>query len=186
MKKWKIKWEGIVCEKCPFDLWIYQEILHEIKPDWIIECGTKHGGTTLFLARILDIIGKGHIVSIDINYEERPKHSRITYHLGNSVHLSTFEKLPEFNGTVLVILDSAHTKNHVYKEMELYGQFVSKGSYLIVEDTNLSFHPIPRFISNSPWQAVSKFLKEHPEFMPDRSKERFGITFNPRGYLKKL
>ncbi|MFH1821914.1 MAG: CmcI family methyltransferase, partial [Methanobacteriota archaeon] len=87
-------WLGVPTLKCPLDAWIYQEIVFETKPDIIVECGTANGGSALYLASLCDIIGKGRVITIDIeDGEGRPKHDRITYILGSSVASETVEKI---------------------------------------------------------------------------------------------
>ncbi len=183
-------WFGVPCWKCPLDLWIYQEILYEIKPDVIIECGTAHGGSALFLASICDLIGNGRIVTIDIKeYPNRPEHERITYILGSSTSTKTVEKIRKLidrNDKVMVILDSDHHKEHVLKELRSYSNFVTKNSYLIVEDTNINGHPVLPEYGPGPMEAVEEFLKENKNFVIDRSKEKFLLTFNPKGFLKRV
>lgn len=185
-----IFWQGIPTEKCPLDLWIYQEIIFEIKPDLIIECGTANGGTTLFLANICDLLNKGKIISVDIkNDSSRPKHHRIEYLLGETTSekiLTQIKKEAVNQNCVLVILDDAHDKAHILKELSLYNEFVTTGSYLIVEDTNLNGHPINPGYGEGPWEAVEEFLKTNKNFETDKRREKFFLSFNPNGYLKKI
>ena len=182
-------WLGVPVLKCPFDLWIYQETLFELRPDIIIECGTSSGGSALFLASICDIIGSGEIVTIDIQPNpDRPKHKRITYLLGSSTSAEIVEKVKNLlqgKQKVLLILDSDHSKSHVLDEMTLYSKFVSRGSYMIVEDTNLNGHPVYPGFGPGPMEAVQEFLAEHSEFIIDESREKFYLTFYPNGWLKK-
>jgi cephalosporin hydroxylase len=183
-------WFGHRILKCPLDLMNYQEILFKIKPDVIIECGTNEGGSALFLANICDLLNKGKIITIDIEKREnRPIHQKITYLLGDSTSPEILKKVKELihpNDVILVILDSEHTEPHVYKEMELYNQFVSKGSYLIVEDTNIGGNPIYPNLAPGPMGAVQKFLENNENFSIDTTKHKFHLTFNPNGYLLKF
>jgi len=180
------KWMGISAQKCPFDLWVYQEIIFELRPDLIIETGTCYGGSALFMAQICDLIGHGRIISIDIQAGNFPGHQRITYYHGSSIGdaVSFCEKQAK-NAKVMVILDSDHSKDYVVKEMECYAPLVSKGSYLIVEDGDVNGHPICPDHGPGPFEAVTEFLKTHPEFEVDVSREKFMMTQNPNGYLKK-
>ena len=185
----RTKWMNVACEKCPLDLWIYQEILSEIRPDLIVETGTRFGGSALFLAHVLDIIGKGEILTIDIdNTISRPAHPRITYVHGSSADASLITSVlaDRRDGVRMVILDSDHSKGHVLKELALLARHVSVGSYLIVEDTNINGHPVLPAFGGGPWEAVEDFLKVHPEFVVDDTREKFLMTFNPRGYLKRI
>jgi len=183
-------WLGVLSQKCPLDLWIYQEIIYELKPDTIIECGTADGGTALFLASICDLINNGKIITIDIGkIKKRPNHRRITYLIGSSVSEEIIRKVGKLikeNNKVMVILDSDHNKEHILKELKIYGELVTKGSYLIVEDTNINGHPVRSGFGPGPMEAVKQFLKENKNFIVDRSKEKFYLTFNPKGYLNKI
>jgi cephalosporin hydroxylase len=183
-------WLGIQTEKCPLDLWIYQEIIFEIRPDVIIESGTYNGGSALFLASLCDLMGKGQMISIDIERKEnRPKHDRIIYLLGSSTSKEITEAIQNFirnNDQVLVILDSDHNKDHVLRELEIYSQFVTKGSYIIVEDTNINGHPVDPEFGPGPREAVEEFLEKNNNFIIDGSREKFYLTFDPGGYLKRI
>lgn len=178
--------------KCPNDLWIYQEILWENKPDCIIECGTFHGGSTLYYAKLFDMMGiDGTIITIDVDaMPDMPQHPRINYLLGSSTSPQILEKVKELikdKKRVMVILDSDHTCDHVYKELELYHGFVTPGQYLVVEDSNINGHPVYSGFGQGPgpMEAMEKFLPNHAEFETDSSKEKFMMSFNPKGYLKK-
>lgn len=185
----KTNWLGVPALKLPTDLWIYQEILYDVKPDIVIETGTMYGGSALFLASICDIINKGSIVSIDINRKDNfPEHERIKYITGSSIDEEIANQVKDMikpNDKVLVILDSEHNKNHVLEEMDLYHKLVTKNSYLIVEDTAINGHPIEPTFGEGPMEAVKEFLKTHNEFKIDKDKEKFLLTWNPNGYLKK-
>jgi len=182
-------WLGVQALKCPLDLWIYQEIIFEITPDVIIECGTAYGGGTLFLASMCDLVNNGTVVTIDIkNRESRPQHKRIKYLLGSSTSEEIAGQVGELISSkdkVMVILDSDHRKEHVLKELRIYGKFVTKGSYIIVEDTNVNGHPVRPSFGPGPMEGVEEFLKENKNFVIDKEREKFLMTFNPRGYLKK-
>jgi cephalosporin hydroxylase len=187
------KWMKTNILKCPLDLWVYQEIICELHPDYIIETGTYVGGSALYLAHLLDIINHGNIITIDINDAKGPKHNRIQYLKGRSIEadiLQVVYNLVKNSKTIMIILDSDHRKNNVYCEMHYYASLVSLGSYLIVEDTNLNGHPIHWNIgpgsNEGPYEAVTEFLTTHPEFEIDKTREKFMMTQNPNGYLKKI
>lgn len=182
-------WLGIPILKCPLDMWIYQEILYEQKPDLIIETGTAGGGSALYFASLFDMLGNGEIVTVDIEAnDKRPQHKRIKYILGSSSAPEIFSQvqaLARGKKKVMVILDSDHSQKHVLDELRLYHSLVTKGSYLIVEDSNVYGHPV--FIEHGPgpMEAMNVFLKENNQFEVDRSREKFYMTFNPSGYLRK-
>jgi len=181
-------WMGVSCLKCPLDLWIYQEIIYDLKPDLIIETGTYHGGSALYLASICDAIGTGHIATIDVMDIERPTHNRISYLLGSSTDPKVIQQALSCvtnPNVILVILDSDHSKAHVSEELRLYAPIVTNESYLIVEDTNINGNPVGLSLGEGPYEAVSDFLEHNDAFTPDYLKEKLLLTFNPRGFLKK-
>ena len=189
------KWMGVPAQKCPLDLWIYQEIIFELRPDFIIETGTCFGGSTLFMAQMCDLIGYGMIITIDIKEVENKYHQRIQYLKGSSIDRSIIDMVvSRVKGRtmlrqtqeVMVILDSDHSMDYVLKEMECYAPFVSKGSYLIVEDSDVNGHPICPDHGPGPAEAITEFLKTHPEFEVDLSREKFMMTQNPGGYLRRI
>lgn len=183
-------WLGIPVTKCPLDLWVYQEIIFKLKPDVIIECGTGKGGGALFMAHILDTLNNGKVISIDIeDVEGKPLHKRIDYLLGSSTSegvVALVSGLIAGNEKVMVILDSDHHKEHVLNELRIYSRFVTKGSYVIVEDTDLNSHPVRPKFGPGPMEAVSQFLQENKDFVIDSTQEKFYMTFNPNGYLVKI
>lgn len=168
-------WLGHRVFKNPLDLWVYQEILHELKPDLIVETGTAEGGSALYLASICDLIGSGHVVTVDIEKRAgRPVHERIRYLFGSSTDPEIVKLLADeasTASTVLVILDSDHSAGHVSAELEVYAPLVTPGSYLIVEDTNINGHPVSKSFGPGPMEAVETFLKRSSEFSSDRSRE---------------
>jgi cephalosporin hydroxylase len=182
------RWLGVPAQKCPFDLWVYQELLHELRPAVIVECGTADGGSALFLASICDLLGEGEIVTVDIRDLPRPPHERITYLDGSSIAPEIVGQIRERvagRSPVLVILDSNHERDHVLEEMRLYGPLVTPGSYLLVEDSNINGHPVVPQFGPGPMEAIEAFLAETDEFTVDESREKYFLTFNPRGYLRK-
>ncbi len=186
----RTSWLGVPLWKNPLDLWIYQEILWEVRPALVVETGTYRGGSALFLASVCDLLGHGRVLTVDIAVEEgRPGHPRIEYVRGSSVAPETValvgRRVAEAGGPVLVVLDSDHHEPHVRAELEAYHGFVTAGSYLIVEDTNVNGHPVKRAFGPGPMEAVTAFLRRHPEFAADRSRERYLVTHNPCGYLRR-
>jgi len=186
----KTFWLGNRILKCPLDLWIYQEIIYELKPDVIIETGTADGGSALFFASLFDLLGKGRILTIDLQEKKSwPKHERITYLVGSSVSDRIVEEVRRSTADadrVMVVLDSDHSMKHVLEELQLYSEFVTRGSYLVVEDTNLNGHPVYPHFGPGPMEAVKAFLRECRAFAVDKERERFSMTFNPNGYLKRI
>ena len=186
----RTRWMGVETLKCPLDLWVYQEILFDVRPDLVVETGTHKGGSALFLAGMLDLLGKGEVATIDVRTDPaRPAHPRIRYVAGSSADPQVVASV--FSGrrsgeVCLVILDSDHSRDHVARELTAFAPRVSVGSYLIVEDTNVNGHPVLPDFGPGPYEAVGEFLASHPEFEADASREKFLMTFNPRGFLKRI
>ncbi len=180
---------GIPTQKCPLDMWIYQEIIFDAKPDLLIETGTAYGGSALFFATLMDAIGHGHVATVDVlDVPGRPQHPRITYINGSSTSedsLATLQRIAEGAGSVMVILDSDHSRDHVAKELLLYCDLVTPGNYLVVEDSNVNGHPVNRTHGPGPMEALEEFLATNNDFYIDSQKERYMMTFNPKGYLRR-
>lgn len=183
-------WLGQEVEKNPFDLWVLQEIIYETRPDLIIEAGTWKGGSAFYMASICDQINHGQVVTIDIEEQpRRPQHPRIRYLLGSSTSQQITDQIKSLikpNDRVMVDLDSDHHKEHVLRELRIYSKLVTKGMYLVVEDTNTNGHPVGLPFSPGPMEALEEFFKENSDFVSDRSREKFFVTFNPKGYLRKI
>jgi cephalosporin hydroxylase len=182
-------WLGVPTQKCPLDLWVYQELLFELRPDLIIETGTADGGSALYLASICDLLGRGRVITIDVLADERPTHPRVQYLVGSStdpVIVDVVRGEAAGSGTVFVVLDSDHTEAHVLDELRAYAPLVTNGSYVVVEDTNINGHPVLPEFGPGPAEAVDRFLTEAECFGRDPRREKFGMTFNPGGYLRRV
>lgn len=187
---WRNTWFlGHAVLKCPLDLWLYQEILHAVRPAAIVETGTAFGGSALYFASLCDLLGAGRVVTVDVDPRPgRPRHPRITYVEGSSAAPDVVAQVGAAIGgdaPVLVVLDSDHRRDHVLAELEAYAPLVTAGSYIVVEDTNLNGHPVEPDHGPGPMEAVEAFLDGHPEFAHDAAMDKFLLTFNPRGYLKR-
>jgi cephalosporin hydroxylase len=176
-------------------MWSIQEIISEIKPDFIVETGTFKGGGALFYASILQVVNpKGKVITVDIKrqMEQAAKldlfKDRVEFIEGSSTSDEVIRRIAETvkGSKVMVTLDSDHHMKHVLKELELYSGFVSPGSYLILQDTSHNGHPIPTTYGKGPKEALDQFLKTNDNFVSDRSREKFLLTFFPGGYLKRV
>ena len=184
-----IGWFGHRTLKCPLDLWTYQELVVERRPDLIIETGTRFGGSAYYLASICQLLGHGRVVTVDIDDSvRRPAHPLITFISGSSTAPDVVARVKAEAASaqrVFVILDSDHRRAHVEAELEAYADLVGPGDYLIVEDTNINGHPAYPSFGEGPMEAMQAFLQEHPEFSQDPRCERFMLTLNPRGFLRR-
>lgn len=180
-------WLGKQVVKCPMDLWVYQEILWETQPDVLLETGTSGAGSAFFFASIFDRIGKGRVVTVDIDcYPHlRVDHPRIKYITGSSIDPQIVAQMwSEAEGRVMVSLDSLHTYEHVRAELKAYGSRVSPGCYLVVEDTGWG----DPGATGTTWacDAAAEFLRERPEFVADEKCEKHLLTSNGGGWLKRM
>ncbi|HEY1207024.1 MAG: CmcI family methyltransferase [Bryobacteraceae bacterium] len=188
------RWLGVSAMKTPFDLWIYQEILFDSRPDVVIETGTHNAGSAYYFATIFDELGNGRVYTMDVVDYPKPKHARINFRLDSSTSDGTIDWIRQGikpGERVMVSLDSLHDKEYVLAELDRYAGFVTPGCYLVVDDTHLNGHPLrlaftPTPGHGGPWEALEEWLPKHPEFQPDRSREKFGFTFNPGGWLKRV
>jgi len=201
---YNFSWMGRPIIQFPQDMIAMQEILWDIQPDLIIETGIAHGGSLIYYASILELIGKGEVLGIDIDIrdhnrkeiEAHPMFKRISMIEGSSVSEEIVEQVRQVaqgKKKILVSLDSNHTHEHVLKELELYHPFVTKDSYLVVFDTIVEDLPAD-FEWNRPWSkgnnpktAVWEFLKNCDDFVIDESiHNKLLITVVPDGYLKRI
>jgi len=185
----KVTYKGIPCIKCPFDYVLYQMIIDEVKPDLIIEIGTNKGGSTLYLADLLELQGKGIIHSIDIK-DESPQlvkdHPRIT------LFYSGWEEyeldLTSGFSSILVIEDASHEYLNTLQAIRKFGPVVSRNSYLIVEDGIIDDLGYKKEYNGGPVKAIEEFLKINSDFFIDNKWVDFfgtSATFNTKGYLKR-
>jgi cephalosporin hydroxylase len=189
------QWLGIPTWQNPNDAWIIQEIITEVKPDYLVEAGTFYGGSAVLWATILrEVKPSGRVITIDIeDHAARAKtmdisQKMITFISGSSTDPKIVSEITrQVKGKkTLVILDSDHRKDHVLKEMENYAPLVNVGSYLIVQDSNVNGHPVYASFGPGPMEAIESFLASNDNFQPDADRERLLYTTNPRGYLKRI
>ena len=195
-------WLGRPVIQFPQDMMAIQELIWSIKPDVVIETGVAHGGSILFSASMLELVGgEGYVIGIDIDIrkhnrteiEAHPLSRRVRLIEGSSVDDTVVSQVREMVGEgkkVLVILDSNHTHEHVLRELELFSPFVREGSYLVVYDTLIEDMPVdlvgdrPWGPGNNPKTAVWEFLETNKRFKIDKDLEaKLSITVAPDGYL---
>ncbi len=184
-------WLGRRVAKAPTDLFVYQEIIERVRPDWIIETGTANGGRALFLASICDLLDHGRVISIDAQVAEPPpEHPRITYLVGAPQSDDMLRQVRELVGEsprALVVLGSQPGTNmRMEKEFEAYSPLVPVDSYVIIEYTILNGHPVWPGFGPGPSEAVKRILGTHSNFASDSTLEKYALTFNPGGFLKRI
>jgi cephalosporin hydroxylase len=200
---YNFKWLGRPIIQFPQDMFAMQEIIWTTRPDLIVETGIAHGGSLVFYASMLELIGaNGMVVGIDVdirehNRKEIEKHRlfhRISMIEGSSLDEAVVKevyRIAKGKKKVLVALDSTHTHEHVLRELQQYASLVTKGSYIVVFDTIIESMPVDSFPDrpwnkgNNPMTAVQEFLKCTDRFEVDKETEnKLLITVAPTGYLK--
>jgi cephalosporin hydroxylase len=198
---YQCSWLGVQIIQFPTDLIVYQELIWNLKPDLIIECGIAHGGSLIFYASILELLGSGRVIGIDVDIrahnraslEAHPLAHRITLVEGSSIEPATVAAVKAVAGgaqRVMVLLDSRHTTDHVLAELHAYKGFVLPGGYLVAGDGTQALVgdiPLaqPEWRESSPLHAITRFLEEDADFEIDDTCTRFGITQNASGYLRR-
>lgn len=199
---YEVSWLGRPIIQLPTDIVLIQELIWTLRPDVIVETGVAHGGSLVLSASILELIGKGKVIGVDIEIrshnraaiEAHPLAKRIHLVEGSSTADATLEQVRQHcagAGTVLVFLDSNHTHAHVAEEMRLYHPLVTPGSYLVVHDGAQAWvSDIPRgkpeWRHDHPLTAIHEFVAAHPDFRIDPRLNRLLITSSPDGFLRRL
>ena len=194
-------WLGIPIIQLPNDIVLLQELIWKIRPDLIIETGVAHGGSAIFYASILELLGKGSVIGIDIEirkYNEiaiksHPLSKRIELLEGSSIDSHLFEEVKgrvRSGMEVLVVLDSNHSYNHVLAEMELYRELISPGGYMVVMDGVKEMlsdipHGCADWEDDNPLTAIREFLTRYSEWEIDPYYTRTLITCSPNGFLRR-
>jgi len=195
-------WLGIPIIQLPEDILQLQELIWKLRPDRIIETGVAHGGSLVFSATMLELLGNdGRVLGIDIDIREpnsirldaHPLRNRFELFEGSSIEPPAIDKAMSFaaeGDCVLVILDSKHSYEHVLAELEFYHRLVTPDSYLVAMDGAQALAcEIPRgdpaWKDDNPLAAIHEFLARHSEFTIDRKYTRMDITASPDGYLRR-
>ena len=199
---YEVTWLGIPIIQLPEDILMIQELIWKVRPEVIIESGVAHGGALVLYASILELLGRGRVIGVDIEIrkynrlaiESHPMAGRITLIEGSSIELGTIDAVRALvspSQRTMVMLDSNHTRDHVRRELELYAPLVSPGSYLVVFDEVMTMvadapNGKPTWTEDNPLEAVTGFLAEHPEFVVDRTYERLVTTYCRSGFLRRV
>lgn len=195
-------WLGLPIIQMTEDVMAAQELIWEIKPDVIVETGIAWGGSMVLYASILELIGKGSVIGVDVVLPQGnidrimayPFSKRISMICGSSIDPSVADRVKAKirpGQTVMLMLDSNHTHDHVLEELKLYAPLVTKGSYIIVSDTVVedipeqTHRPRPWGHGNNPKTAVNEYLKTTDRFELDPYyNAKVLMTFDKGGYLR--
>ncbi len=200
-------WMGRPIIKFPSDIVIQQELMWKLKPDLVIETGIAHGGSIIFTASMMEMMGiEGEVIGLDIDIrqhnrdliESHPMKKRITMYEGSSTDPVIVEKVRQHTvgkKCVMVILDSLHSHEHVYNEMKAYAPMVTIGSYCVLPDTFIEFFPKGYYSDTRPWDVgdnpytgMKQYLAETGDmFETDYSlTHKAMITETIDGYLRRV
>lgn len=188
----KPKYMGIAIQKNPMDLWIYQEMIYEIRPDILLEIGSGRGSSSLYFAHLFDLLGAGTVITIDQHrFYFEVQHPRIVPVTGDCGSQEVHDEVARLceGKRVMVIHDATHTREAVERDLELYSHLVPPGSYFVVEDgISDLFYPGDGLGYWEEWgyYATRDFVARHPNWEIDLERERYIITYNPHGFLKRL
>lgn len=198
---YELTWLGIPIIQMPEDLLMMQELIYKLRPDVLVETGTAHGGTAVFYASIMELLGRGRVISIDVEIRKynrlailsHPLSRRITLLEGSSTDAATLQKLETLiqpGESVLVALDSNHSLEHVSAELQAYSRLVTPGSYLVVFDGVMAMLTDapggkPEWEGDNPSLAVEQFISSQPQFERDPYYNRLAVTYCPGGFLKR-
>jgi cephalosporin hydroxylase len=187
----RVTYKGVAAIKCPFDYVLYQMIINEVKPDLVIEIGTNKGGSSLYLADLLVLNGKGILHTIDLpsNKEDELLHTHPQIKIFKEGY--TGYDISQLSGheNILVIEDGSHMYEDVLATLKKFAPFVSPNSYFIVEDGIVTALGREKQFAGGPQKAIREFLEKNNHFTVDRNWcDFFGhnATFNVNGYLKKI
>jgi cephalosporin hydroxylase len=192
----KVSYRGVRTLKLPLDMWNYQELIFENDLHWVLETGTRHGGSALFFADLLAAsVREGGVVTVDVTHQAlhplAKTHPRIGLLLGDSSAPETVGMIRRLipadrARAMMLILDSDHTASHVLRELDALVPLLRPGDYLIVEDTIVNGHPVRPDFGPGPLEAVDEYLRKHPDrLIHELPREaKFGCTFAYRGYYR--
>ncbi|TSC76700.1 MAG: cephalosporin hydroxylase [Parcubacteria group bacterium Gr01-1014_33] len=199
---YEVRWLGVPIIQNPYDMLLMQELIFALRPDLIIETGIAHGGSLVYYASLLELLGRGKVVGVDVDIrahnrkhlESHPMKKRMTLLEGSSADpavLARIRKLIKPGDKVLVCLDSDHRGSHVHEELHCYKGLVTKGSYLVVFDTFIPYLKglkglKPEVSRDTPMDAVDRFLQENKNFKVDEYFHKFFVSSCPRGFLQKI
>ena len=182
-------WLGRTVARPPSDLVVYQELIASVRPDWVIETGTGDGGRAHFLATICDLVGHGRVLTIGREGAVPPDHPRVVHVARDPLGPHTVDDVRGVVGDAphaLVIIGTRSNNTQTLRQFERYAPFVPVGSYVVIEDTIVNGHPVWPAFGPGPAEAIKAIMNTTGDFAPDPSRERFGVTFNPGGFLKRI
>jgi cephalosporin hydroxylase len=188
----RVTWLGQPIWQNVNDAWLIQETLVEKGIDLVVECGTNRGGSAFYMASIFDLLGRGRVVTVDVEKLHDITHPRIDFLIGSSVDPSTFaavqERVDELRPAhLLVLLDSDHRAAHVRRELALYSSLIGPGDLLLVQDGCIDELRMMRALRPGPLAAIEEFLRDEPGFAVDEERtNRYLFSHSPKGWITRI
>ena len=182
-------WLGEPVHTAPTDLLAYQEILSRVRPDWVVEIGASDAGRAGFLASICELIGRGRVLSLRSQEMADPaSHPRLDVLVGPPLEPDLHRQIHELvgSGNAVVVLGACADRTATARQFEAYADLVGVGSYVVVTDTIVNGRPVWPSFGPGPFEAVKQILNLHGEFVPDPDMEKYALSFNPGGYLRRV
>ena len=190
-----MSYRGIRTLKFPIDMWNYQEIIYSSGIEWIIETGTRHGGSAVFFADQLGLLGRaGQVFTLDVAPQLQAiidDHPKIQSFIGDSADIGfvseVYARLPDDRGALFLILDSDHRADHVYGELIAHVPHLKQGDFVVVEDTIVNGHITRPDHGPGPMEGLERFLSEQPDqLVYDKERdEKFGPGYAWKGFYRK-
>lgn len=177
-------WRGVTVIKYATDLILYSEMIYENKPDFIVEAGTAYGGSAFFFADMLNTLcGGGRVLTIDTRNRVTKRHPDVEYIIGSSTDPKIVKKVNDLTqkGSVMVVLDSDHSYEHVKSELSIYKDIVTPNQFMVVEDCYVRRERI-----SGPGKAVNWFLERDKSFARENPEDKFLIAVTREGWLRRL
>jgi cephalosporin hydroxylase/predicted O-methyltransferase YrrM len=184
-------WLGVPVGRLPSDLYALQELLADVGPDVVLVLGDDEGlgGRALFAASVCDQLGRGRVIAVGRDSAgEVPAHARITRLVGAAETPEVAAQVKDLvaEGENAVVVIGLGAVQRVVGAFEHYAPLVGVGSYVVVENTIVHGRPVASNFGLGPWEAVNGILERHREFVADPTYERYTVTFNKGGFLKRM
>ena len=182
-------WLGEPVASAPTDLLAYQEILSRVRPDWVIDIGASDPGRAAFLASICELIGHGQVLSIrDPEDDAPPPHARLRCCRGSALDAAVRDHVHELvaGGNAVVVLGTCADRDTTSAQFEAYADLVGVDSYVIVTDTIVGGRPVWTSFGPGPTDGIKLILGRHGEFSPDPEMEKYALSFNTGGFLRRV
>jgi cephalosporin hydroxylase len=181
-------WLGTPISTPPTDLLAYQEILSKVRPDWVLDIGATDPGRASFLASMCELLGHGQVLAVrDSDADAPPPHFRLRSCTGAPLDPTVVAHVHQLvgDGNAVVVLGACADREATTAQFEAYVTLVKPGSYVIVTDTIVNGRPVWTSFGPGPAEGIKQILNRHGKFVADPEMEKYALTFNPGGFLRR-